>query len=225
MDNCQKNRILKIGRIALAVIWGSIILVCLFYRKRISVNSILQYTPDNPWLAAGIMLCLFALKSLSVVLYSGILYVVSGILFPIPAAVFINLLGTVIMLTLPYLIGRKTGGPFIKSIQAKYPIIEKLRDLRKKNEVIFCFAARIMRIPGDIVSLYMGAAQVNYKKYLLGSILGAIPHTITYPIMGMSAFNLSSSQFILAFCAEVIYFLMTTVIYTIYTRKHYRKFK
>lgn len=120
---------------------------------------------------------------------------------------------------------KKNRGPFIKSIQAKYPIIEKLRDLRKKNEVIFCFAARMMRIPGDIVSLYMGAAQVNYKKYLLGSILGAIPHTITYPIMGMSAFNLSSSQFILAFCAEVIYFLITTVIYTIYTRKHYRKFK
>lgn len=218
MDNCRKNKILKTGKIVLVVIWGSIVLICFLNRKAISVNGILQYTPENPWLAAGIMLCLFALKSLSVVIYSGILYVISGILFPVPIAIFVNLLGSMVMLSLPYLIGRKTGVSFIENIRTKYPKTEKLRDLRKKNDVLFCFAARIVRIPSDVVSLYMGAVQVDYKKYLLGSMLGTIPHTITYPIMGMSVSELSSPQFILAFCAEVIYFVVTAVVCTIYKK-------
>ncbi len=94
---------MKTGKIVLVVIWGSIVLICFFNRKAISVNGILQYTPENPWFAAG-------------------------------------------------------------------------------------------------------------------SMLGTIPHTITYPIMGMSVSELSSPQFILAFCAEVIYFVVTAVVCTIYKK-------
>ena len=214
-----QEEMIRAGKIVLALIWAGIIVICFVNRKSVSVDGILQYTPENPWLAAGAMLCLFALKSLSVVIYSGILYVVSGILFPIPAAITVNILGSVIMLSLPYLIGKKAGASIIKRIRDKYPKTEILHELRKKNDVFFCFTARIMRIPSDVVSLYMGAVQVDYRKYLLGSMLGTIPHTITYPIMGMSVSDISSPQFILAFCAEVIYFAVTAVIYVLYTKK------
>lgn len=220
MDDSRKSKMLKAGRVMLLLLWAAIILICFLNRKSVSVEGILQYTPDNPWLAAGGMLCLFALKSLTVVIYSGILYVVSGLLFPIPVAILVNLLGSVIMLSLPYLIGRKTGAAAVNTIRIKYPKTEKLRDLRQKNDVFFCLAARIIRIPSDVVSLYMGAVQVDYKKYLLGSMLGTIPHTITYPIMGMSVSDISSPQFILAFCAEVLYFSVTAIIYVIYTKKN-----
>ena len=47
----------------------------------LSVNTILRYTPENAILAAGIVLLLFALKSLTVVFPLSILYLASGILF------------------------------------------------------------------------------------------------------------------------------------------------
>lgn len=47
----------------------------------LSVNTILRYTPENTILAAGILLLLFALKSLTVVFPLSILYLASGILF------------------------------------------------------------------------------------------------------------------------------------------------
>lgn len=218
IDDSKKHKRLKVGKIVLVLIWVGIIMICVFNRKSISVDGILQYTPENPFLAGTVLLLLFALKSVSIVIYSGILYVVSGMIFPLPVAILMNLCGSLIMLSLPYMIGKKTGTAVIKHIRTKYPKTEKLHDLRKENDVFFCFVARIMRIPSDVISFYMGAVEVDYKKYLLGSMLGTIPHTITYPIMGMSVSDISSPQFIIALCAEVIYFGITTLLYI-----HYKK--
>ena len=74
-----------IQRIAL-IIWGVIIVFVLINREKFSADAIISYTPDNLWLAAIAMLALFALKTLSVVFYSGLLFTVSGMLFPLPAA-------------------------------------------------------------------------------------------------------------------------------------------
>lgn len=211
---------MTVFKIILIFVWLAIILACFLYRDDISVEGILRYTPQNPWLAAVVMLALFALKSLSIVIYSGILYVVSGILFPLPAAIFLNLCGTVIMLSLPYFIGKKTGTSAVEYIKAKYPKAEALHELQVKNDLFFSFAARIIRIPSDIVSLYMGAIHVEYKKYLLGSLLGMLPHTITYPIMGMSVSDIHSPEFIISLCAELAYIVITAAIYAFYRKKH-----
>ena len=107
--------------------------MCGHYRKELSVEGIARYTPRNPWLAAIVMLALFALKSLSIVIYSGLLYAANGALFPLPVAIVLNLIGTVIMLLLPYRIGRRTGAPAVDEIRAKYPKAEAVHDLRKKT--------------------------------------------------------------------------------------------
>lgn len=216
----RKNKKFFVFRILLIIVWCGILLFCFLNRKSLSVKGILQYTPENLWKAAAFMLLFFALKSVSLFVYSGILYAVSGIIFPLPAAVGINICGSLIMLSLPYLIGMKTGASIVGRIRERYPKTERLRKLCNKNDIFFCFAARIIKIPSDIVSLYMGAAGVNYKKYLLGSILGTIPHTITYPVMGMSVSDITSPQFLLAFGAEVVYFITTAFIYAGWRKKH-----
>ena len=73
-------------------------------RDEITVEGILIYTPDNLLLAAAAMMLFFALKSISIVIYSGILYVLDGMLFPVPAAICLNNIGTVIMVSLPYVL-------------------------------------------------------------------------------------------------------------------------
>ena len=217
----QQQKTLHTARnVVLGLIWVGIIVILFIHRKELSAEGIARYTPKNPWLAAIVMLALFALKSLSIVIYSGLLYAANGILFPLPVAIVLNLIGTVIMVSLPYLIGRRTGASAVDEIRAKYPKAEAIHNLRAKNDFLFSFLVRMARLPSDVVSLYMGAVHVEYKKYLLGSLLGMLPHTITYPIMGMSIRDIRSPQFIISLCAEIAYILVTSAVYTLYRKKN-----
>ena len=206
--------------IVLSLIWVGIIAICFHHQKELSAEEIARYTPTNPWFAAMVMLALFALKSLSLFIYAGLLYAANGILFPLPVAIVLNLIGTVIMVSLPYQIGRRTGTSAVDEIRAKYPKAEAIHDLRAKNDFLFSFLARMVRLPSDVVSLYMGAVQVEYKKYLLGSLLGLLPHTITFPIMGMNIRDIRSPRFMISLSAEIAYILVTYVVYTRYHKKN-----
>ena len=166
------------------------------------------------------MLALFALKSLSIVIYSGVLYAANGILFPLPVAILLNLVGTVIMVSLPYWIGRRNGASAVDEILKKYPKAEVIHDLRAKNDLLFSFLVRMIRLPCDVASLYMGAVHVEYKKYLLGSLLGMLSHAITYPIMGMSIQDIRSPIFVISLCAELAYILITSAVYTVYRKRN-----
>ena len=217
----QQQKTLRTARnVVLGLIWVGIIVILFIHRKELSAEGIARYTPKNPWLAAIVMLALFALKSLSIVIYSGLLYAANGILFPLPVAIVLNLIGTVIMVSLPYLIGKRTGASAVDEIRAKYPKAEAIHDLRAKNDFLFAFLVRMVRMPSDVASLYMGAVHVEYKKYLLGSLLGMLPHTITYPIIGMSIRDIRSPQFIISLCAEIAYILVTSAVYTLYRKKN-----
>lgn len=217
----QQQKTLRIARnVALGLIWIGIIVLLIIHRKELSAEEIARYTPKNPWLAVIVMLALFALKSLSIVIYSGLLYAANGILFPLPAAIVLNLIGTVIMLSLPYWIGRRNGASAVDEIRKKYPKAEVVHDLRAKNDFLFSFLVRMIRLPSDVASLYMGAVHVEYKKYLLGSLLGMLPHTITYPIMGMSIQDIRSPKFVISLCAELAYILITSAVYTVYRKRN-----
>ena len=74
-------------------------------------------------------------------------------------------------------------------------------------------------LPCDIVSLYMGAIRVDYGKYLLGCIMGMLPPSVTFPIMGMSITDVHSPMFITAFCAELFFMASSFFLYRIYRRK------
>lgn len=206
-----------------ALVWAALIAACLLHRNDISAEGILNYTPENPWMAAIAMMFLFALKSISIVVYSGILYMASGIMFPLPAAILVNLCGTVVMMSVPWYIGRRAGAPVVGHIREKYPKSRELQEMRKKNDLFFSCMARMIRMPSDIVSLYMGAVGVDYGKYLAGSILGVLPHVILYPIVGTSITDVHSPEFQISLCIELAYIALTVLFYALYS--HRRKIR
>ena len=213
------------GKVFLVIIWGIIILIFLIKRKDITIDGILNYTPQSPILAAFMMIGLFALKSLSIVIYSGILYVIDGILFPLPVAILMNICGSIVMVTLTYVIGKKVGARAAVYVVEKYPKAKSLNKLRSENDFIFTFFVRIIgRLPSDIVSMYMGAVGVKYQKYLSGSILGMLPHMITFPVMGMNITNPRSREFIVSLCVEIIIMIGTTTAYALNKRNRKRKY-
>lgn len=206
------------------LLWFGIIVLLFVHRKEFTVEEILKFTPSEPLLAALTMLALFALKSVSIVLYSGILYAVDGILFPLPWAIALNLLGAAIMVTLPYRVGRITGADIVEKITKKYQKVEQLRKFRQRNDFLFVLLVRLVRIlPCDIVSLYMGAIGIKYPHYLLGCLIGMLPMTVTFPIMGMCMTDIHSPVFWTSVGVELMFMVLPTVLFQIYRKKHETK--
>ncbi|MBD5155387.1 MAG: TVP38/TMEM64 family protein [Oscillibacter sp.] len=210
----------KTYKIIILCVWLIILGTCLLCRDRFSVESILQASPQNMLLAALFMLLLFALKSLSVFIYCGILFIASGIIFPLPAAILINFLGAAVMVSLPYWLGRQMGGELIDSIICKYPKTAFLRQLQMENELFLSFITRIINIlPSDVLSLYMGASGISYGKYLPGSIAGMLLTIITFPIVGSSITDPTSPLFIASVAIQVVVTVASITGYALYLRK------
>ena len=211
---------LKLWWIPFLCIWVIIILICIRYKNELSIEKILAFTPKSPVLAALVILLLFALKSLSIVFYCGILYAVDGILFSLPVAIFLNLCGTAVMVSIPYFIGKKAGSPLVRKLTEKYPKIEKMREIRSDNNLFFTFFVRFIGfLPCDIVSLYMGAIGIPYPTYFIGCLLGMLPPTITLPIMGINITDVSSPGFLIALGVEIMLMASSFFIYRIYKKK------
>ena len=174
---------------AALLLWAALIALCLRYRETL-FDDILRYTPCNSWLAAGVIVALFAVKSVSVVLYSGVLYAVS-------------LAGTAVMFLIPYQVGRRSGDEAVEQLMEKYPRLHALRDLREKNDFLFTLAVRSMRLLSyDVTSLYLGAAGAAFPAYMGASLLASLPSLVAFTAMGTGAGDMSSPTFWIALGME-----------------------
>ena len=75
----------------------------------ITVQTVLNYTPESPFAAAIVILLLYALKSVSFVFPIAVLQIATGHLFQTPVALLINFLGRAVTLSIPYWVGRFSG--------------------------------------------------------------------------------------------------------------------
>lgn len=220
----MNNKKVQIFLKAIAIcFWVGLIVTCFVHRDKITVDSIVNYSPDSPVLTAIIMMLLFAIKSVTFI-YGGILYAANGILFPLPIAILVNTAGTIVMFTIPFFIGKKAGSEVLINLTEKYPKLEMLRDIPNKNEFFVSFFVRIVGLlPGDIVGMYLGASGIRYSRYFVGTLLGLFPAVVLFSIMGMSIDNVRSPEFIISACIEVGLVILSVVLYFIWN--HMRKKK
>ena len=192
--------------IAAIVIMGIIFIVTIKKSgQSLSVNTILRYTPENAILAAGILLLLFALKSLTVVFPLSILYLASGILFQPIVAVLISMTGLAITITIPYWIGRYSGKETIQEIRQKYPKASMVAKYQETNTFFACFITRIVGfLPGDIVSIYFGACDTTYGIYLVAGIAGSMLSIITTTLLGEKINDPFSAEFMIVLLCRIL---------------------
>ncbi len=200
----HENRWETVKKIVIVCIWAIAVVVLLINKDRFTVDEVLRYSPKNPILAAVLMMLLFALKSVSIVVYCGILYAADGILFPLPVAIILNIIGTAIMVSIPYFIGRRNGKELSEKILSRFPKAVLIKKFRDKNDFMFTLIVRLVGLlPCDVVSLYFGSCRTNYPKYLAACIIGMLPPIITLPIIGTNASNVGSPQFIISICINI----------------------
>lgn len=220
MDFEKKKKILKLLRLIPPIICLTLIGIYFFFGKNISVEEILHYTPQNPWIAAVFFVLLYGIKSLSVFFPLMILHIAAGFFFPSGIALIINLLGTMAALSLPYWIGNFTGAEFIDQLTKKFPKLAEIINYQQGNTFFLAFFLRaISCLPGDIVSIYLGMSKMPFPKYLLGSILGTLPGIITATLVGTSITNPSSPVFIISVFLTIAMSVGSLVLYTLWKKR------
>lgn len=219
----NKNRMMRlllVARISVMLMWLILIIAGILLKDQISVHDIFRYTPSDPVLASLVLLCFFALKSMSMVIYVGILYAAAGMMFPLPWAIAVNILGTAVMVSIPYGIGRSGGAETLTRIIEKYPKSAIIKDIRKKSDFWFSLIVRLIGMfPSDIISIYMGAIEVRFLPYLLGCILGFLPPVITFSLMGMSLTDIHSPNFKIALGVEIACVVSSGILGYFYLKK------
>jgi len=194
--NAKQKRSLQV---IVAVFWAVIIIVAVLNRDKITVDGIVKMTPKELLPTVVLFLFLYAFKSVTIVVFSGLLYAAGGVILPLWLALPVNIAGTAIMFSVPYWLGRKLGESEVNRLVTKYPKLGELKAFQTKNDFFFAFMVRMIGLlPSDPVSAYMGASGIPYPNYLLGSLLGMLPDMIAYTVMGMNAGNISSPAFLIS---------------------------
>lgn len=198
-----------------------ILIVCYIgFSESITVQTILDYTPDNLLAAACILLLFYAVKSITIVFPIIILEVAVGHLFaPIPA-IIINTLGILIGYIISYWIGHFSGSSAVSKLLKKYPAFEIFVQKQNNNSSFMCFFLRTLFIlPGDAVSMYLGAVKTPFGRYLLASILGSLPSTILATLFGANISEPSSPMFWISIVLMTLFSGCSLLVYYQYRRK------
>ena len=170
-----------------------IVIACVIFIINHDFDELLSYTPDNYFLALIVLWGFYGLKSLSVVFPLTALFVASGAIFPFWIAVPVNLVGLAVSFTIPYLVGRFSGGVLMDIIVEKYPKAGRIVEYSHENNLFASYISRaVVVVPGDIVSMIHGALKMPYKPYLLGSLMGIMPEMLVQTYVGS---NLKSMSF------------------------------
>lgn len=167
--------------------------------KKITVEAIINYTPESPFAAAMVVLLLYALKSISFVFPIVVLQIATGHLFRTPAALLINFTGRVVTLTIPYWVGRFSGSGLACHLREKYPKLEEICARHGQRPVFISFLPRTLCfLPGDAVSLYLGAIKIPFPCYLAGGVLGTLLGVVLSTVLGSGITEPGSPAFLLS---------------------------
>lgn len=108
-------------------------LLYLHNRHHITMEEVLSWQPENLVLAAVALLCLFAVKSATVFIPIMIPQILTGHLYTRDIALFINLLGLVIVMSVPYWIGKGLGNAKMEKLLRKYPKVQSILKAQDDN--------------------------------------------------------------------------------------------
>jgi uncharacterized membrane protein YdjX (TVP38/TMEM64 family) len=136
----------------------------------------------------------------------------------------VNLIGTVIMTTVPFFIGKRSGCKIIDRLIKKKPKLSFIREMTYNREFFLAFFIRIIGLlPADMVGMYLGASGMRYNRYILGTLLGLAPAVISFSVIGMSIDDPRSTLFIAAVCFELGLAVLSLVLFIIIRKRRQKK--
>lgn len=150
----------------------------------LDLNTIPQLVDHRPGLAVAVILALFAVKGISGVVVYNALVVVVSLIFPLPAALAINAVGTVLCLSISYWIGRSTRTESLEVLLNKHPKLRKYFTATQEYGFVSCFAIHMLGLNMEVLGVLFGMMRLNFWTYLSASWLSIAPGMVCLCILG-----------------------------------------
>ena len=150
----------------------------------LDLNTIPQLVDHRPGLAVAVILALFAVKGISGVVVYNALVVVVSLIFPLPAALAINAVGTALCLSISYWIGRSTRTESLEGLLNKHPKLQKYFAATQEYGFVSCFAIHMLGLNMEVLGVLFGMMRLNYWSYLASSWLAIMPGMVCFCILG-----------------------------------------
>lgn len=208
----------KISGILLSVLVIGIIYI--FFSMDIGVEDIINYSPENVFLAAIVMIILYGLKSLTVVIPLPLLEVASGLIFSFPIAVIVNSIGIMFCILIPHFIGLSFGKDKMDNFVNKHPKLKIISEFNSSSSFFICYFTRLVGIlPIDLLSIYFGASGISLKSDVVGGFLGTLASMILLTMFGKSVNNPGSLMFWISIILNILLVLISFVLFNLYLKK------
>ena len=167
----------------------------LLYKLDMAILSI----GDN-WLIVFVIFALYVLRCFMPIITVPALCVLSGMVYPTAEALFVNVIGCIIMLTVKYKFGERFGGGKAYRLLRKNSVSNMLIERQGASTPWVLFVFRfIPGFPINPVSQMYGAMGFDYWKYLIISMWGFLPKLFSYTFIGVYVFDPLSFKFFLPF--------------------------
>ena len=169
-------------------------------------ETIENYIAGYDKLAAfGLIMALFAVKSVAAFIPFSVLFISSGMVFSAPVAMGVSVLGFALLISVKFLWGKKFGGGNAHKLAVKSKSITRFMDLKGKGNKWMLVVLRFVPfVPVGTVSRAYGATEMKYLPFVGLSVLGFLPRVVLWSFVGSNIFD----PFTPTFMAPIIVLLI-----------------
>ncbi|MDD6795202.1 MAG: TVP38/TMEM64 family protein [Clostridiaceae bacterium] len=207
-DRNKVSRIKFYMLILLALITLIIVILNWKYIKSLSAKGIVDFIRNQGVYAELTYLLIFVLKPFLVVIPSNIIAITGGIIFGPVEGFLLSMLGFFISGTIAFYISRLLGKDFVQSIIGD-KFIKLDKNIREHGFRIMFLLRLPPVLPYDPLSYTSGFTNIYYKDFILASVLGVVPETLCYSILGPNFSTPWSPKFIIPLLIIVIATIMS----------------
>lgn len=174
--------------------------------NNLDIDSVVQTIKEKEYLTSTIYLGTYLIKPLFLIIPSNMIALVGGGLFGPIKGFILTMTGFWISATIAFYLARLLGRDFVEEILKKR--FNKLEGIMKESGFKYLFILRLPPIiPFDPLSYVCGLTNISYKDFILASLIGVMPETICYSIIGTSFKNPLTAQFII----PIIFLFIATI--------------
>lgn len=201
----MKKKIILGGIITAIALFILTLLVYIASHAQQLIGSIVAHLPQGSWRSAVVLLVLYAVKGLVFVVPVPLLQFAASRLFTKPAAILVNLMGIVLCYLVPYAAGYFFGEKATRRFTHQYEKIAPFVERCHEHRFAICFIPRLISfVPNDLLSVYLGAAQIPLPVFLFASTLASAPKIVLNTLAGASIHDPTSPIFIISLFLSVL---------------------
>ncbi len=157
------------------------------WRNALTPLEVVQATADFLRTPAGplFFILLYALRPL-IFFPASLLTIAGGSIFGPWAGILYVVVGSNASASVAYVVGRYFGQGVLPTDESATGIVQKYALRMRDNSFVTILVMRFIFLPYDLVNYLAGFLHIHYRAFILATLLGSIPGTISFVLFGAS---------------------------------------